>query len=222
MQRTPLASNSSNRRHNQKLSSYQRGLVVRAASVEASVAKVNETTNLPWSIVKTILFKASSCHNGVIKSRSDRPKTLSNCDERHIVRIARLKPKIIYRELLEKSKVECHRKTIYRLLKEYGLTNWLAKKRFLLTFEVALKRYIWCWERRDWTYDQWKLFIFNDECSMKRDTKKRRQWVFRTPVQKWNKDMIQSYKKGHDVNVMVWASIWSHDRSDLIRLTRDS
>ena len=33
--------------------------------------------------------------------------------------------------------------------------------------------------------------------------------------------MIQSYKKGHDVSVMVWAAIHAAGRSDLVRLSRD-
>ena len=221
MPRTSLASISVNHTSLHELSSYQRGLVVEAASVEASVAKISETTNVSWFIVKDIILHASIRNNGVSKSRFDRSKLLSTRDERHLIRIARLQSKISYRELIEKADVECHRKIVYRLLKEYDLINWLTKKRSLLTPEVAAKRYAWCWNRRDWTYDEWKLFIFSDECSVERGTGKRRQWMFRTSAEKWNKEMIQSYKKEHDVSVMIWAAIHDEDRSELIRLSRD-
>jgi hypothetical protein len=32
---------------------------------------------------------------------------------------------------------------------------------------------------------------------------KKQEWVFRTPQQKWDKEMIQPVKKGKDVSVMV-------------------
>ena len=34
--------------------------------------------------------------------------------------------------------------------------------------------------------------------------------------------MIQPYRKGKDVNIMVWASFWGMERSDLYALPRDS
>ena len=40
-------------------------------------------------------------------------------------------------------------------------------------------------------------------------------------AQKWDKDIIQPYEKGHDVSVMIWTVIWRNGRSDLVRLTRD-
>ena len=203
MQRNPLASISSNRRRNHELSPYQRGLMVGAINSGATVREVSKTANVSLSTVKYTVSTASSRNHGVSKSRSDRPQALSDRDKRHLIRIARMRPKISYRELAETVGVECHRKTIYNVLKDYGLTNWLAKKRPLLTPEVAAKRLAWCRERRDWTYDEWKLFIFSDECSVERGTGKRRQWMFRTPAEKWNKEMIQPYKKGHDVSVMV-------------------
>lgn len=222
MHRTPLASISSNRRRNQELSPYQRGLLVGAASAGASAAKISKTTNLSISTVRYTLFTDSSRHNGASKSRPGRPKALSERDERHLLRVVRLQPKISYSDIVEKTGLECHRKIVYRILKDHGITNWLVKKRPLLTPEVAAKRYAWCWERRDWTYDEWKLYIFSDECSVERGTGKRREWVFRTPSQKWDQEMIQPYKKGHDVSVMVWAAIWGGGRSQLVRLKADS
>ena len=44
---------------------------------------------------------------------------------------------------------------------------------------------------------------------------------FRTSTEKWNKGMVQRYKKGYDVSVMVWAAFWGAGRSDLVKMTRD-
>jgi len=45
---------------------------------------------------------------------------------------------------------------------------------------------------------------------------------FRTPGQKWDKEMIQPVKKGKDISVMGWAAFSDAlGRSDLIVMERD-
>ena len=82
-------------------------------------------------------------------------------------------------------------------------------------------RYQWALEHETWTFEDWAKIIWSDECSVERGTGKRREWVFRTPNQKWQKDMIQPYKKGKDVSIMVWACFWGMQRSNLYALERD-
>jgi len=60
-----------------------------------------------------------------------------------------------------------------------------------------------------------------DECSAERGAGGKREWVFRTPEQKWNKEMIQTYKKGKDISVMVWGCFWGGGRSELYVMDRD-
>src|SRR5215471_10150942 len=46
--------------------------------------------------------------------------------------------------------------------------------------------------------------------------------MFRTPAQKWNKKMVQPYKKGKDKTVMVWACFGDNGRkSDLVYMPGD-
>lgn len=43
---------------------------------------------------------------------------------------------------------------------------------------------------------------------MERGISKERAWVFRFPNEKWKKEMVQSDKKGRNVNIMIWAGFW--------------
>jgi len=133
----------------------------------------------------------------------------------------RRESRITYKDLIAKSEVVVSHNIIYRLLKEAGIINWIAKKRPLLTLEVASKRYAWALEHEHWTYKDWVKVIWSDECSIERELGKRREWVFRTLDQKWKKDMIQSYKKGKNVSIMIWACFWGMKRSNLYALERD-
>jgi hypothetical protein len=42
-----------------------------------------------------------------------------------------------------------------------------------------------------------------------------------TPSQKWDKEMIEPYKKGKDIRIMIWGGIWIGGRSDVVMMTRD-
>jgi transposase len=73
----------------------------------------------------------------------------------------------------------------------------------------------------DWSFEEWATIIWSDECSVERGAGARRTWVWRTPSQKWDKEMIDTYKKGKDISVMVWGAIWVGGRSDLYIMDRD-
>ena len=75
--------------------------------------------------------------------------------------------------------------------------------------------------RNNWTVNKWVKYMWSDECSAERGAGKRGTWVFRTPPQKWNKEMIDTYKKSKDISVMVWGCFWGSGRSELYVLERD-
>jgi transposase len=111
--------------------------------------------------------------------------------------------------------------TIRSILARHGIANWRAKKRPELTEAVAAKRLSWCLARKDWNYEQWKKYMWSDECSAERGKGKMGEWVFCTPAQKWDPEMVQTYKKSKDLSVMVWGCFWGGGRSELYILDRD-
>jgi hypothetical protein len=76
---------------------------------------------------------------------------------------------------------------------------------------VSMKRYLWCRERIDWTEEDFLKHMWSDECSAERGKGKSGVWVFFTPAQKWQKEMVTAYTKGKDISAMVWACIWWQD-----------
>ena len=133
------------------------------------------------------------------------PVRLTAADERHIVRIARREPKLTYRALQEAAGVNVHNRTIGRHLAEYGIKNWRAKKRPKLLEVHAQLRLEFARRHQNWTVAQWRNVIFLDECSLERGSGKETTWVFRTPTQKWDHEMIEEVYKGKDIVQMFWA-----------------
>ena len=140
MIRTPLASISGNRRRGPELTPYQRGIINGAYRSGATPTYIAHNENTPLSTIKWTISTASQHPNGVSKTRSGRPAVVTDRARRHIIRLARANPRITYKDLKEQCGVSYSTSTLYRELKAYGLTNWLAKKRPLLTEEVAAKR----------------------------------------------------------------------------------
>lgn len=133
MQRTPLVEIDGNGRLNTESNSFERGLIFGAAALGHGPTEIGEYLNVPTNTVKTTLQRRSNLDNGVSKPRSGRPNKVSERDKRRIIRIARSDPKITYAQLALEARVQCSRNTLYRTLEEYGLTNWVAKKRPLLS-----------------------------------------------------------------------------------------
>ena len=197
MPRTPLASISGNKPRNIELNQCQRGMIIGAQALGHAPAEIAKTSNVPRTTVIYTLQKHSERNNEKSKSRSG-PGIFSDRDRRRIIRLTRINPRITYAQLRTEAGVQCSRSTLYRTLKDYGLTNWLAKKRPLLTPEVAKKRLEWCLLRREWNSEQWSKIIWSDEYSVEKGSGKQRQWMFIFPEEKWKKPMIQPYAgQGH-------------------------
>lgn len=222
MPRTPLQQISANRQPLKELTPYERGLIAGAASVGATATEISTECSVAVSTIRETISKAPQRRNGESVRRPGRPKLASKADIRLILRLARKEPEITYTRLRTDTALPFSDDTFYRILRAAGITNWLAKRRPKLIEEHAKKRLTWAKAHRDWTDKQWATVIWSDECSVERGSGKNRKWVFRTPGQKWQRDMIQEYKKGKDVSVMVWAAFSGFGgRSDIYIMDRD-
>ncbi|KAK0513618.1 hypothetical protein JMJ35_003982 [Cladonia borealis] len=200
MLRTPLAPISGNRPRGKELSPFHRGILVGQAAQGLRYSGIAKATNLHKNTVRNAVLNAAIQYNGQSRPRSGRPSIVTDRDRRYIIRIARVAPRLTYQQLKKEAGHNFCRSTVYWILRDYGLTNWLAKERPLLTEEVAAKRLAWCRERRYWDWPEWSKVIWSDECSVERGTGKDRAWVFRLPHQKWTKEMIQPKKCARDPN----------------------
>lgn len=138
-----------------------------------------------------------------------------------IIRYARIHPKSTYAEMRQNLQLLLSYSTIKRILLPYHIRKWQCKKRPQLTPEVVDLWYEWVLLRKDWSVEDWKLIISSDESSVKRGAGGQREWAWHTAAQKWDPQFIQTYKKGHDMSIMVWGAIWLGGRSDLVIMTRN-
>jgi transposase len=167
-QRTPLAPLDLNRIRNKELSPWLRGSIQTWASIGLGTAEIARKTFLTPETVKSTLRLNQQRHEGTTVPRSGRPSKLSRRDRRTLLRYVRKNPKLTYEQILVDLSLPISTKTMQRILKEEGIKKWIAKQRPLLTEEAAKIRLEWCLARKDWTWEQWKTYIFSDEASIER------------------------------------------------------
>jgi transposase len=219
--RTPLGSISGNRIPGGELKPYQRGKIIGKAEEGASIAKIARDLKCHESTVTYTIQQERLRNEGASLVRASRKKSYSDRDERNILRYVRLNPKHTYKQVKVFLQLKCSKTTIKRILKEHGISNWRARKRPELTEENALKRLAWCLTWRGLTAEEWGLIMWSDECSVERGRGKRQEWVFRTPADKWKKEMVQTYGTHKNMKVMVWGGFWDEGRTGLYIMDRD-
>ena len=63
--------------------------------------------------------------------------------------------------------------------------------------------------------------MWSDECLVERGSGKQNTWVFGLHTDKWKPNMVDTYKTGKDIKVMVWACFWGGGRTSLYLMDRD-
>ena len=220
-QRTPLGVISGNRFKGCELSPYIRGQITGARLIGRSFSTIAKALKVDRSTVRYTTLQAPQRVDGQSIPRKPRQKSYTEHDVRSVLRYVRLHPKHTYAQVLNDCGVNFKVSTLKRILKEAGITNWRAKRRPLLTEAIAAKRLAWCLSHRGWTAEEWGLIVWSDECSVERGRGKAQEWVFRTPAQKWDKNIVQTYDSGRNMKVMVWGAFWDTRRSNLYIIDRD-
>jgi hypothetical protein len=218
--RTVLGAIDGNRGYGCELTPNQRGKIEGAKAVGSSFKAAADLVNCTKEAARKTVLLSSERHDGQSKPRIGRSKSWDDRFERRVLRIARINPKTTYQQMREALHTHLSHDTLSRILSANGITKWLAKKRPYISLAAVKKRYRWALFHKDWSFEEWTMIIWSDECSVERGAGARRTWVFRTPGQKWDKEMIDTYDKGKDISVMVWGAIWVGGKSDLYIIAR--
>jgi hypothetical protein len=185
-QRSILGSISGNRAFNHQLSPYQRGKIIGLTHSGEKSRDIQSLLNGSRGAVRSTLKLDSLGLEGNTQLRSGRPKCYLEATERKILQHVRLHPKDTYTQVILACELTIKSGTIKSILSQHGITNWRARRRPLLTEANAAKRLAWCLQHRGLTQEEWGMYMWSDECSVKRRRGKRDKWVFRTANQAWD------------------------------------
>jgi hypothetical protein len=221
-QRTPLRSIDANSiKRGPDLTPYQRGRISALYDSGLSPREIELQEKQSRGAVRSTLRLQNINTDGTSQPRSGRPSLYDIRDQRMMLRHMRKYPKSTFKDRRKETGLEMSNSTIKRLARENGLHHWRAKKRPELSDKNAAERLLWCRCRVHWTIEQWGKYMWSDECSVERGRGKLIQWVFGPRANKWNPELVITYKAGKDIRVMVWGAFWAGGRSDLYIMDRD-
>ncbi|KAJ5529938.1 hypothetical protein N7527_003331 [Penicillium freii] len=150
---------------------------------------------ISYSTVRYTVKKESERKEGVSKSRSGRPKKLTEADKDRILNAIHGDPKISTEDLL--AEVD-HKRCSWRpYLKE----------------EHARKRLAWAYRYRHFTPEDWARVYWSDECTVERGIGIRREWTFVRPKDQPKERQYQGLPdRGKQVKQMFWAAFSGANR----------
>ena len=225
---------SGNRLRSGELTEVQRAIIISKREEGVPIKSIaTEVDCAPRTVTNTI--KRWKEHQSIATlPRSGRPTIIGTREARQLHRIARKNPKIQYRTLRNEAGLDepsplrtkpPSRSTIYRVLKDTGLTKRRCKVRPTLKIEHVKLRREFERRHRDMAWGRTRI-RFSDECSIEIGSGAEREWAFSYPHEIWDHDKIQEKEKGKKLSQMVWASIWVDNqgrprRSELIIMERD-
>lgn len=202
------------------MSPYVRSQISTLRGEGISIRDISERINISENTVKWTLKSDPRRDEGKSLKRIGRPIKYTERDTRRIIHFVQINPKSSYEDIRRSLHISLSHDTLGRILDSVGIKNWRAKGRPALESADAKVRNNWALTYNIWDVE-WESIIFSDECSVERGKGGQREWVFRLPSQKWDKKMVQTYKKSTDISIMVWGAIWVGGRSDLVIMDRD-
>ena len=145
-----------------ELTPHWRSHIVGRAAAGQSPKGIATDLNIPPATIQSTISRADSRYENESLHRSGRPNIVSDSLRRRLLREVRANPKIRYRDLRLNPGLHgkaVSKSSLYRELKKEGITNWLAKKRPVLTSEIAAKRLQFAKDHEHWGPREWKTFL---------------------------------------------------------------
>jgi transposase len=124
------------------------------------------------------------------RPRSGHPPALTRREKRYAYHLARQKPKIQYRAMLQDlslTRVSAH--TLRSALQDYSLKKFRARRRPKINAATAAKRLQYAREGHNFNWQR-TLVRFSDECSVRRGSGADTEWSFGYPDEKFDHNKV--------------------------------
>jgi len=192
-----------------ELTEFQRGGVIycwKAGVKQNVIAQVVECSE---AVVSNIINRYKTTNETSVKPRSGAPKKINERSLRVIKRTIKCGARTLSAEQLHSQWIEnggkevsinTFRKAIYSL----GYHSRVMCRKPLISLTNQRKRLAWAKERQNWTIADWKKVLFSDESTFTVFKITGKQYVWRTPKEKYDAECIMPVVK-HSQGQMVWG-----------------
>ena len=154
------------------------------------------------------------------RPRSRRPRVTSARDDQNIVQCALRQSSLNSRRLREQfragANINVSEQTIRNRLHARNLRARRPVVRQPLTRQHRIAWRQWALVHRRWTRAEWRMVMFSDKSRYNLDHHDGRIRVWRRPGERYAPPCVATHDRWGGGSVMVWASIWSTGRTDLV------
>lgn len=195
-------------RKSKETSCAERSLIIRLHNQCKSSYEIARLVGKPRSTIQSIIDRFGITKSVENQHRSGRPRSLTEQDERFVLRQIKKNPKtsapVLASELAQRGTTVCP-STIRNTCKKYGYNGRVARKKFWVNKINRQKRLEFAKEYRNKNEDFWNDVIFSDESKFNIFGSDGRRMVWRKKNTEMNpNNLIPTVKHGGG-SVMVWG-----------------
>jgi transposase len=217
---------SGNRSAGGELSLDQRNCIISKHEAGCTTKELAQEFMCSRRTIQRTIQRWETTSSNYSRPRSGHPPALTRREKRYAYRLARQKPKIQYRAMLQDlglTRVSAH--TLRSALQDYGLKKFRARRRPKINAATAAKRLQYAREGQNFNWQR-TLVRFGDECSVRRGSGADTEWSFGYPDEKFDHNKVTEVETACGKQQMVWGSIWITPggrvgRSPLVIMERD-
>jgi len=174
-----------------------------------SWGKIAEQTGKSKDSVRKIFGRVQKNNSFKEKTRSGRPRKLSERDRRIIISLLRKSKtktvESIRKEASVHHNIDVSESTIRRAFRESGFVARVKRKKPFLTNEQKKKRLSWAKAHNTWTVEEWKNVIWSDESGFGLVWGEGREYNWSKDGDIWDDDSIIPTKKFGGGKIMIWG-----------------
>ena len=152
-----------------EFTNFERASVINLRKNELSFRKIGTVIGFHHSKIIRICKRNEKTGSPDKIKRCGRPKKADVRGERYVCRLAKQHRfsslKTIANELTSTNlQGNLSKWTVKRILKRYGIRNYVRKRKSFVSFRSRKARVRWANAVQDWKVPQWKDVVFYDEC----------------------------------------------------------
>ncbi|CAL5989042.1 DDE_superfamily endonuclease domain-containing protein [Hexamita inflata] len=115
----------------------------------------------------------------------------------------------------EHTNLEISRRSAVEILHNHGVKSYKGKFKPILSQEQMDARLKWCLEREHWTVEDWKKYVFTDECGI-HETGRRNVYFLRRPDEGDDPRFFLATKNNGGFFVSVWGGVSQYGLTPIV------
>ena len=203
-----------------RLSNHERSRAIGMLETGKSQKWVAQRLQCTQSTISKLVRRLADTGRVEDRPRSGRPRETTAADDRWI-RLQHLRHRTRFAtttalDTLGRRNIPVCANTVRRRLMAAGLSSRRPFKGPVLTAIHRANRLRWCQEHLGWTQQMWSRVLFTDESRFCIDMADGRDRVWRRRGERYAECCIRQFNRWGGANVMVWAGMSSHYRTELV------